>query len=857
MAPLALQPAPPGPLSSAQAAFGRVWWAACAALAWVAGSAAQLGMAALWAPAPVAGIAALGALLVLLGLRGRCTRWALAALAALALGAAALGFASTHARAAAQLAEALPVALEGQDLLVRGTVASLPRESLQGVRFEFAIEAAWHRGQPVVVPERVSLGWFRGVEADALLSAPPQPVRAGQRWQFTVRLAQPLGAMNPHGFDLELWLFEQGLRATGSVRERPGQAEGAARLLDATAAHPVERLRQAVRDAIQDRVADPGAAGVLAALAVGDQAAIARDDWALFRDTGVAHLMSISGLHVTMFAWLAGAVVGALWRRHPAAPRWLPAPVAGRWAGLVLAAAYALLAGWGVPAQRTVAMIAVVVLLRQAGRRWPLAGVLGAAGLVVLVADPWAMLMPGFWLSFVAVGLLAASGPLQASSTQAGRWPWLRAAFVQQAVATVGLAPLSLLFFQQLSVVGFAANLVAIPVVTLIVTPLALLGVLLPPLWSLAAGVVHLLGAGLAWLAATPLAVWHAAAAPPWAVAAGLLGAVVAVLPWPWRLRLLAVPLMLPLLAPPVARPAQGEFELIGADVGQGTAVLLRTAQHVLVFDAGAAWSPGSDAGDRVLVPLLRAVGVARIDRLVLSHRDADHTGGAASLARALPVAALMSSLEPGHPLRALAPHTPCTAGQRWHWDGVDFDVLHPPAAALAAASERTRANTLSCVLRVQAASGASVLLTGDIEAAQEAALVREAAYRLPSTVLWVPHHGSNTSSTADFIAAVAPRVAVVQAAHRSRFGHPAPAVMGRYAAAGVPVLTSAACGAWRWHSETATGRCTRQERRRYWHHPGEPGSEPSRRVPGPEIASPRCRPGPAGESVPCPSMSR
>jgi competence protein ComEC len=295
MAPLALHAASPASPRSAQAAFGLVLWAACAALAWVAGSAAQLGMAALWAPALVAGIAVLGAVLVLLCLRGRCTRWALAALAALALGAAALGFASTHARAAAQLAEALPPALEGQDLLVRGTVASLPRESLQGVRFEFAIESAWHRGQPVVVPERVSLGWFRGIEADALLAAPPQPVRAGQRWQFTVRLAQPHGAMNPHGFDLELWLFEQGLRATGSVRERPGQADGAARLLDAAAAHPVERLRQAVRDAIQARVADPGAAGVLAALAVGDQAAIARDDWALFRDTGVAHLMSISG----------------------------------------------------------------------------------------------------------------------------------------------------------------------------------------------------------------------------------------------------------------------------------------------------------------------------------------------------------------------------------------------------------------------------------------------------------------------------------------------------------------------------------------------------------------------------------
>jgi competence protein ComEC len=227
-----------------------------------------------------------------------------------------------------------------------------------------------------------------------------------------------------------------------------------------------------------------------------------------------------------------------------------------------------------------------------------------------------------------------------------------------------------------------------------------------------------------------------------------------------------------------------------------------------------------------VLVPLLRAVGVSRIGRLVLSHRDTDHTGGAASLARALPVASVWSSLEAGHPLRALAPHTPCTAGQRWRWDGVDFEILHPPAAALAAASERTRANTLSCVLRVQAAGGASALLTGDIEAAQEAALVRHAGPRLASTVLWVPHHGSATSSTADFIAAVSPRWAVVQAALRSRFGHPAPAVLARHAAAGVPVITTAACGAWRWHSEAATGRCTRQERRRYWHHPGAPGAE-------------------------------
>jgi competence protein ComEC len=825
--------------------------AVCAAvLAWVAGVALQLHMPALWPPVVVAALATAGAGLLLAAWAARRRRWCLVPLA---LAAAVLGFASTHQRAQLRLDQSLPPSLEGQDLQLVGTVSGLPRESLQGTRFEFTVESAHWRGKPVTVPRRVSLGWWRGIEADALLAAPPQPLRAGQRWAFTARLVRPHGALNPNGFDTERWLFEQGLRATGSVRDVRGAGTPAARLLDPEAGHPIERTRQAVRDALHRQVADAGAAGVLAALAVGDQAAIERGDWALFRDTGVAHLMSISGLHVTVFAWMAGAAVAALWRRHPRAPLVLPAPQAGRWAGLVLATAYALLAGWGVPAQRTVAMLAVVVLLRQRGRRWPLPLVLGLAAAVVVGLDPWALLQPGFWLSFVAVGLLAASSAHEARPRAASRWgrarAWLRGALAQQLVATVGLAPLSLLFFLQLSLVGLAANLVAIPLVTLLITPLALLGVLLPPLWLLGAGCVQGLAALLSWLAATPLAVWHAAAAPGWAVAAGLLGALVAVLPWPWRLRLLALPLMLPLLAPPVPRPPPGQFELLVADIGQGTAVLLRTAGHTLLYDTGPAFPGGGDAGERVLVPLLRAQGVRRLDALVLSHRDTDHTGGATSVLQALPAAALWSSLEPGHPLREAAGprHRPCTAGQRWVWDGVVFELLHPPAAALAQ-TPPPRANTLSCVLRVQGPRG-SVLLTGDIEAAQEAALVREQGAALAASVLLVPHHGSRTSSTPGFIAAVAPRLALVQAAHRSRFGHPAPAVRTAYAAAGVPLVTTAACGAWVWPGDAGDlGRCTREERRRYWHHPA---------AAGPELASIACRPGPAGEPVPCPSMSR
>jgi competence protein ComEC len=361
-----------------------------------------------------------------------------------------------------------------------------------------------------------------------------------------------------------------------------------------------------------------------------------------------------------------------------------------------------------------------------------------------------------------------------------------------QVVATVDLAPLTMVFFQQVSLVGFVANLLAIPLVTLLITPLALLGLLLPPLWHPAGALVQGLSAVLQWLAAWPWAVWTAAAAPPWAVAAGLLAGLLAILPLPWRLRALALPLMLPLLWPPVERPRDGQFELVAADVGQGTAVLVRTHRHLLVYDAGPMYTPEADAAGRVLLPLLRGRGERRIDLLMLSHRDADHVGGAASLLRALPVSALSSSLAADHPLLAGLPHRRCDAGGSWVWDGVQFEVLHP----LPADHDRgTQGNALSCVLRVQGAGG-SALLTGDIESAQEAALVQRAAGQLRADVLIVPHHGSRTSSTPAFVDAVQPRVAVVQAAYRSRFGHPAPAVEARYADRGIRFVRSDTCDA-------------------------------------------------------------
>ncbi len=322
-------------------------------------------------------------------------------------------------------------------------------------------------------------------------------------------------------------------------------------------------------------------------------------------------------------------------------------------------------------------------------------------------------------------------------------------------------------------------------------------------------------------MAAWPWAVWHGATAPAWAVACGLLAGALAVLHLPWWQRVLALPLVLTLLVPPVPRPAQGEFEVVAADIGQGTAVLVRTARHLLVYDAGPAYSAESDAGVRVLLPLLRARGERQVDLLMLSHRDADHVGGAAALLAGLPVRRLSTSLADDHPLLAgSAPHRRCDAGQAWSWDEVQFEVLHPLAGDHA---WPLKPNALSCVLRVQGVAGGRplrLLLTGDIEAAQEAALLARAGAALKADVLLVPHHGSRTSSSAAFIEAVQPGVALVQAGYRSRYGHPAPDVIERYSRAGIAVQRSDACGAWQLPPQ-GPGECERQRARRYWHHPG------------------------------------
>lgn len=561
------------------------------------------------------------------------------------------------------------------------------------------------------------------------------------------------------------------------------------------------------------------------------------------------HNISISGLHITMISGLCSTLAAWLWRHSFGLGRWLRRPLPLWWparrAALVVAVlaafAYSLLAGMQVPAQRTVSMLAVAALALWSGRAPPASLVLAWAAFVAVALDPWAVLSPGFWLSFGAVGVIFLCATAPARGPGASRWQRARHALAQAArtqwVVTIGLVPLTLLLFQQVSVISPLANAVAIPLISLLVTPLALLAAALPAPaagWLLAPA--HLL---LDWLmvaleamAAPPWAVWQAARAGPLAVALALAGALVLLAPMRCglRARLHGAMLLLPMVLAGRQPVAHGEFRATALDIGQGTAVLVETRSHVLLYDAGPAYGwgadaaqPGNSAGARVIVPYLRGAGVRALDRLVISHEDADHAGGARDVMAALPVQAVLTAAPAAHPLLVLPPGMalpavgPCAAGQAWEWDGVRFSMLHPlPQAAGNAAFD---SNARSCVLKV-AGSGRSLLLTGDIGRRDEAALLaRLPGQDLRADFLQVPHHGSGTSSSASFLAVVAPELALFQLGHGNRYRHPRADVWERYASREIARYRSDETGA---VQITTRGgayalQAYRQHERRYW----------------------------------------
>ena len=737
-----------------------------------------------------------------------------------ALGGGLLGFCWAAYLAQLALAPSLSKEDEGRDLTLVGVVDSLPYTFDQGVRFHFKVQEA--RGARSPVPPRIALAWYSGFRDSVQQVGEVQP---GERWQLTVRLQRPHGNANPHGFDYEAWLLEQGIRATGYVR--PDGTRN--RRIDAFVpgfSTLVERSRATLRARIRAVLPGKEYAGVIVALVVGDQRAIDQSDWKVFNRTGISHLVSISGLHITMVAGLFAFLASSLWRRSfftgAQLPLLIPAQKVAALAGAGVALLYVLLAGFGIPAQRTLYMLTVVAAALWFGRITNVSHVLCAALGVVVLLDPWAVLAPGFWLSFgaVAVILYATSGRIRPRERRMAAA--LRVGAHTQYVVTIGLVPLSMLLFSQVSLVSPLANALAIPLVSFIVTPLSLAGSLLPqPLSNILLGAAHLVMEGLAvvlgWMGDMRFAVWTAPVPDPWMFAFALAGTVWMLAPRGWPVRWIGVAGWLPLLANLPTHPSDGEMHVTAFDVGQGTALLIETSNHRLLYDTGPLYSTESNGGNRVILPYLRARGIEKLDGIIVSHSDVDHAGGALTILDAVKTGWVASSLWLDHPVVMASPsHRRCVAGQGWSWDGIRFEMLHPTPESYADAS--LKANARSCTLRITAGRH-SILLAGDIEAAQEAQLLARAAQGLRANVLLAPHHGSGTSSTQAFLTGVGPNVALFQVGYRNRYRHPKAEVIQRYEQMGIGRLRTDESGAvtFRFGAGVEASEY-RRERVRYWH---------------------------------------
>ena len=713
---------------------------------------------------------------------------------ALALPAAALGWLASHwppARLACllvlgalwahlaveeRLVQAFPIELTSADLRLEGRVASLPEVKPGTTRFRFLVEQAWRGEERLAFRGPVRLSW-RGAPA----------LGVGERWALGARLKPPHGFANPGGFDYERWLFQQGLLATGYVRE-----DGAPRLL-APGPGPfvIDRWRQQLGDHLGRLVADSPARGVMLATVLDERSGISAEQWALLTRAGVNHLVAISGQHIGLVAASVFFLLRWAWSRHPALVLRLAAPRAGALGGLVAALLYSALAGFAYSAQRALIMLALVLAALLWGRTPRLWTGLAVALAGVLVLDPLGVLSHGLWLSFVAVAaLILGLGNRLPATDLWGRWG--RA----QWVVAVGLLPLLLLLFGSASLISPAVNLVAVPLFALLL-PLVLLaaflalvpGLELPWVWM--ADLIAWLLEGLATLAAWPWAAVSLAARPAWAWVAAFGGALLLLAPRGLPGRWLGLPLLLSLvvLRPPAPGPGEAWFQLL--DVGQGLAAVVRTAHQVLVFDTGPAFAGGFNTGEAVVAPYLREIGVDRIDTLVLSHADQDHAGGLASLAAEVPIDRLLTG-EPKAPevvaavgKAGLRPEA-CRAGQDWTWDGVEFAVLYPAAAGL-------EGNDASCVLRV-ATPGASLLLTGDLGQAGERRLVQDRP--LTASLLVAGHHGSNTSTSRELLRVARPQWVLYSSGFANRYGFPTAVVRERVAASGAAELNTAETGA-------------------------------------------------------------
>ena len=681
-----------------------------------------------------------------------------------------LGFAWCWSVAGDHLASRLAPDLEGQTLMATGWVHSIPTVRGRLEDFEFQIETLDGRAPTAGIPRLIRLSM------DPSLA---QPV-AGEHWRLDVRLRRPRGFMDPGAFDYEGWLFRHGIGATGYVT-RGGRLDGNTR-------YPLLRMRAALVDRIQHALGADEFAGMAAALATGDQGVISDTQWQVLQATNTVHLMAIAGLHIGVLAGLMFLLTRLAWRRSAWLGDRCPASVAGAVAAFFAAVLYAAMAGFPLPTQRALIMLAAFtfgVLLR---RRLSAADTLGLAMIGVLFLDPLSASEASFWLSFGAVTAILFVFGNRRGAPQG----WLMDLLRTQWAVGIGLLPLLAFFFQRAGLTAPFANLVEVPVFSLLVVPLVLMGALLLPLWPMAAGWL-LKGAttlmALSWpllerLASLPTASLPSPS-PGWAMLmVSMMGAVWLLMPRGVPGRFAGVCLLMPLFMMPVSGIPAGSFDLTLLDVGQGLSAVVRTAGHTLVYDTGPKFRSGSDTGGEVVIPYLVSQGIGVPDLTVVSHGDSDHSGGLASLRAAYPDMPVLSGA-----VDRFRGAMDCVRGQHWQWDGVDFQVLYPDADAPASG------NDASCVLKVSGVGG-SALLTGDIMKKSERRLLELDASALRSDLLVAPHHGSNSSSSEPFVAAVSPMEVLFPVGYRNRWGFPKPEVLARYMGEGAALADSAKDGA-------------------------------------------------------------
>ena len=710
-----------------------------------------------------------------------------------------IGFFLAATAANLRLQSNLPSSVEGKDLIVTGHVASLiqNKEFSRSFLFDVAQSSLEATAEPLAWTGKIRLSVYRN----------SMPIAAGEQWQFQVRLKRPNGFMNPAGFDYEKWLFSENIKATGYLRKSTVHK----RIAEAPW-YSVSSLRESIDNKITSSVKGESQS-IERALILAEKSGISPKQWEVLRATGTSHLMAISGLHIGLVAGAGLLFVWALYWLFPSLSLYVPRQIAGCVVGVVLAAFYAMLAGFSIPTQRALLMVVVALIALMSKRHYGPNRILAVALICVLLIDPLAVMNVGFYLSFLAVSLILW---LLSRHLAEGRFKllWL------QLFLSLVMIPLGLLFFGEGSVVSPLANLIAIPWVSFVVVPFSFLAVLLSYLNDTLANLVfsfvsfHIKGLFiiLELLSNLPKASFSMHHLPLYLSFIAVVGSCLLVLPrgLPWRY--CAALLVIPLYLFQIERPElKGDFKLTVLDVGQGLSTVVETQEHTLVYDAGDKPSDNFDLGKVVVLPYLQKQSIQTIDRLIISHNDRDHSGGAQALLDSLNVNQIVSSdTELGLSQTSVA----CLAGEQWLWDGVTFEFLHPSPATIG------NKNNQSCVLKVSN-DKTSVLLTGDIQRSAEMQLILKQGDKLSADILLMPHHGSNSSSTTSFIKKVNPIWAISSAAYRSRFRHPNHKVIKRYEDQGVAILKTSDSGAISFDVSNDSGvdKITffRQKRQGFW----------------------------------------